>query len=186
MKCPECSAKITTKHYDPEYEWYECPKCEGCFTADEIEEAQSGTSIRRRQASAPAGAAVSSRVLASSVRARNAGGAGSKTPVAKGKKRRSEIESDAELLNQHEAKVIENTVKQKQSAVHHRDEVPFGDVLNIMADELEALGEEFNFKVDRLNAREFFAMNIWRPLVLEHGVSARDKSVPHVLCKAHA
>ena len=36
MKCPECGKKITEKHYDADYEWYECPKCEGCFTKAEL------------------------------------------------------------------------------------------------------------------------------------------------------
>jgi hypothetical protein len=37
MKCPDCQAKITSTDYDPDFEWYECPKCEGAFTVAEIE-----------------------------------------------------------------------------------------------------------------------------------------------------
>ena len=36
MECPECGKKLSTKHYDAVFEWYECPKCVGCFTYDEI------------------------------------------------------------------------------------------------------------------------------------------------------
>lgn len=36
MKCPECSKAISEKDYDADYEWYECPGCEGCFTEDEL------------------------------------------------------------------------------------------------------------------------------------------------------
>lgn len=39
MKCPNCGKKISEKNWDHEYEWYECAKCEGCFTADEIKPA---------------------------------------------------------------------------------------------------------------------------------------------------
>jgi len=37
MVCPACETKLSvSKHYDAVYEWFECSKCEGCFTWDEI------------------------------------------------------------------------------------------------------------------------------------------------------
>jgi DNA-directed RNA polymerase subunit M/transcription elongation factor TFIIS len=38
--CPECNSKIKATNYDPEFEWYECPSCDGSFTADEILKAE--------------------------------------------------------------------------------------------------------------------------------------------------
>jgi hypothetical protein len=38
MKCPQCGKSISKKHWDDEYEWYECPKCEGCFTQEEMDD----------------------------------------------------------------------------------------------------------------------------------------------------
>ena len=40
MICPECRGKITSKNYDADYEWYECPSCGGAVTADEILKAE--------------------------------------------------------------------------------------------------------------------------------------------------
>jgi hypothetical protein len=40
VRCPSCKSKLTSENYDPEFHWYECGKCEGSFTADEILKAE--------------------------------------------------------------------------------------------------------------------------------------------------
>lgn len=49
MKCPECSKKITDRHYDAEYEWYECPGCEGCFTESELVQESKGPKAKGKK-----------------------------------------------------------------------------------------------------------------------------------------
>lgn len=183
MKCPECQTKLSTKNYDAEFEWYECPKCEGAFTADEIEEAASGTSLaaRKRNGNSASGknstdARVRSDLQDAAVRS-------SSRPTAKGKKRRTEIAEDAEAIAEHEATALK--VQPREKEAKHRDEVSFGQVVNIMADEIEVIAEETGTKVDRLNAREFYGVNLWRSLITQHGVSAREKAVPMVKCAEH-
>jgi DNA-directed RNA polymerase subunit M/transcription elongation factor TFIIS len=151
MKCPNCQARIMAKNYDPDYEMYECPKCGGSFTPDEIVK-QEVESLK---------------------------------PVAKAKKRMTEIQEDEEAFAKFEAEELKPRKSADAATVHHRDEVPTGQVLNIFADEIELIGQEIGVQIDRLNAREFFAMNLWRTLALKHGVHARDKSIPHVLCEDH-
>lgn len=160
MKCPNDGTKITSKHYDVDYEIYECPKCGSAFTADDLEEAENGTSPRRR------------RELAAGP-----------VPQAKGKKRRAEIADDEKAIARYEAELAKPTVKAEKTA-KHRDEVSTGQILEIVADEIEAIWAEFDYKIDRLNAREFFAMNIIRPLKM-NGVHFRDKEVPRAYCKEH-
>lgn len=102
--------------------------------------------------------------------------------VAKGKKRLSEIAKDEEAVKEYEKQIL--VPKKKAGDVRYRDEVPTSEILNIMADEIEDIMEESGGKIDRLNAREFYAMNIWRGLLVK-GVHARDKKVPMVKCKEH-
>jgi hypothetical protein len=102
--------------------------------------------------------------------------------VAKGKKRLSEIAKDEEAVKEYEKQIL--VPKKKAGDVRYRDEVPSKDIINIMADEIEAIVDETGGKIDRLNAREFYAMNIWRGLLVK-GVHARDKKVPMTLCKDH-
>jgi len=53
LKCPSCKTKLSTsKHYDAVYEWFECPKCEGCFTYDEVLEG-GGIALEEEQEEAP-------------------------------------------------------------------------------------------------------------------------------------
>lgn len=167
MKCPSCGAKITAKHYDPEYQWYECPNCENSFTADEIEEAAHGTSPGKR-----AREAKPSKKKPTSNR-----------PVAASKKRKA---GDEEALAKHEAEALKPRKAVGADKPKHRDEVPTGEILNVWADEIENIGQDVGQRIDRLNAKEFFAMNLWRDLSYKHGVKARDKkiSVPH--CAEHA
>jgi len=103
---------------------------------------------------------------------------------AKGKVRRSEIEDDKEALAEFEAKMLVPIKKDTQT--RHRDDIPAAEIINIMADEIEAVVEETGGRIDRLNAREFYAMNIVRSLLLKHHVSAREKEVPMVKCKEHS
>lgn len=161
MKCPKDGTKITAKHYDADYEIYECPTCGEAFSADDLEEAETGTSPRKR------------RELAAGT-----------VPKAKGKKRQAEIVEDAEALAKYEEKVFKAPVK-KAKEVKHRDEIQTGQILEIVADEIEAIWKEFGSKIDRVNAREFFAMNIVRPLRIEHDVHFRDKEIPARYCKEH-
>lgn len=162
MKCPNDGTKITSKHYDPEYEIYECPKCGNAYTADELEEAENGTSPRKRAELAASG-----------------------RPRAKGKIKAEKIHADEEALAKYEAETLK-TRKSEDKSVHHRDEISTSDILEIVADEIESFCRESGFEIDRLNAREFYAMNIIRPLRIAHGVSFREKEVPAVYCKEHS
>lgn len=178
MKCPECKAKITTKNYDPDFDWYECSKCEGCFTADEIEEAESGTSPARRRSNARD---VSSGVddLVGDVRR-------TKTKVvAKGKKRRTEIQEDDEAVAKHEAEMLKPVKKDAPETHRHRDDVPTRQVVNIMADEIQAVYEEMGGRIDEVNAQDK-ALILWRQVKIDTGISAREIDVPHILCSDHA
>lgn len=166
--CPSCGTKIAAKHYDPEYEWYECPKCEGCYTPQELESERSKRFVTRTAAKKTR--AGRDRRVRSGV-------------IAKGKKRQTEIEEDEEALAKFEQESLKP--RKTKNVVHHRDEIETSQVLNILADEIEAIGEEIGVEINRLNAREFYAMNLWRPLKLA-GISAREKSVPMRKCKAHA
>jgi len=151
MQCPSCHAKITSKHYDEEYEIFECPQCGAAYEPDELQEAENGSHPRVQ---------------------------------AKGKKRRAAIADDAEAL----ARFEEESLKPRAAshAEHkHRDEVSTKDVLEIFADEIEAIWAEFGTRIDRLNAREYFAMNIYRPLTFNAGVHFREKEVPRVYCDEH-
>lgn len=159
MKCPNCNSKITSKHYDPEYEIYECPGCGEAYEADDLEEAQNGTSPRKR------------RELSSGPK-----------PAAKGKKRQAQISEDAEALARYEQAQLKP--KKADKSIKHRDEIATGQILEIVADEIEAIWQEFGSTIDRLNAREYFAMNIIRPLRLD-GVAFREKEIPAVYCKEH-
>lgn len=185
MKCPNCATKITSKHYDPDYSWYECPNCGNAYSADEIEEANNGTSPGKRAKEVKANHPVDddekwAEIIIGKPKKKKPA---SNKPVARSKKHKA---GDEEAL----AKFEEESLKPRKAAdagtSHHRDEVPTVEILNVWADEIEAIAEETGVKVDRLNAREFFSMNIWRDLSLKHGVKARDKriTVPH--CKDHA
>jgi hypothetical protein len=152
MICPDCGNKISSKHYDADYLWYECPKCEGCFTPDEILK----TELNGKK----------------------------KGPIAKAKKRMTEIQEDEEALAEYEAEALKPRKAAESAPQKRKDTVPTGQVLNIIADEIEAIGEEIGVRIDRLNAREFFAINLWRSLV-PLGVEAREAEFQIPLCKEH-
>ena len=160
MQCPNCNAKITSRHYDPDYEIFECPGCGTAYEADELEEAVNGTSPRKRRELAAGG-----------------------TPKAKGKKRQEEISEDEAALARFEAEAMKP--RKSTVAVHHRDEVPTRDLLEIVADEVESIWTEFGVKIDRGNAREYFAMNLIRPLRMA-GVSFREREISRAYCDDHS
>jgi hypothetical protein len=159
MKCPQCKAKISAKHYDPEYEWYECPKCEGCFTPNELVDANTSEIAKGAKKA-------------------------EKKVVAKGKKRLTEIQEDEELAEKQIEDTLANVVK-VEGKTKHKDELPLGDVVNIFADEIQLVYEEFGGRLDDLNARDK-ALTIWREVATQTNVGAREQEVKMVRCKAHA
>lgn len=200
MKCPECGTKITAKHYDPEYEWYECPKCEGAFTVDEIEEA-------RRESSKPkAGRKQGDRKRPKAAKAdrggraqrKNAGRANGKVSSgdveirtaltksglkAKGKKRRTEIAEDEKAVADWEKDILVPTKKQ-EGPKHHRDEIETRQVVAIWGDEFEDIYHELGMDIDTMNAQDK-ALILWREIHWQEGATAREQSVPHAACVDH-
>lgn len=167
FRCPDCEAKIGPKNFDEEFQMYECPKCEGLFTLNEL---------------------VTGGAYDSSVRSKGSGfeasESGSKAvPAAKGKKRQAERQADEELAEE-QIEAITKTVKKTEKISRHRDEMETGLVLNVVADEIEVLAEEMGIHVDRTNAREFYAMNLIRPLILK-GHFPREQEIAIDYCKEH-
>lgn len=161
MTCPECKHKITSKHYDPEMEWYECPGCEGCFTPDELEAARP-----------------SKNPIVKGLKK-----AESKVK-AKGKVRQSEILEDEEAVAAFESEMLK-PVKASAGETKHRDELPTREVVSIMADELQEIYREMGGSLNDVNARDK-ALTLWREVHYKDGVHAREKAVEHVLCGAHS
>ena len=196
MICPECKTKITAKHYDAEYEWYECPKCEGAFTIDEIQEASDESNKpkgrgkqgdRSRSQGAKAGRSrgtqrKDARGAHKGVQAAN--GATKSGIVAKGKKRRTQIAEDEEVIKQHEEDILVPKVKQIEPK-HHRDEIETRQVVNIWADEMEDIYHDLGIPIDTMNAQDK-ALILWREMRIGHAVTAREQEVSHALCKEHA
>jgi hypothetical protein len=170
MKCPTDGTKISTKHYDPDFEWYECPKCEGCFTADELEEAENGTSPRKR---------------AKDALKKQKGKKQKDVPVAKAKKRKTEILADEELADRQLEEMSQVVKTDAPVEKKHRDELPTKQIVNIMADEIQNVYEEMGGSIDDLNAREK-ALIIWRQLRIDTGISAREQDVEYVACDTHS
>jgi len=160
MKCPDCNATISTKHFDADAGWYECPRCGGLHLPDEIEEAANGTSPRLR---------------AQLVKQR---------PVAKSKKRKTEIDADAELLESETEKIVKK-VQKKQQHAQHRDEIETRELVAVWADEIKAVYEELGGELDDLNARDK-ALTLWRDIRIQTHLSAREQEVPLAHCKEHA
>jgi hypothetical protein len=58
-------------------------------------------------------------------------------------------------------------------------------VVEIAADEIQAYAKDLGgAEIDRLNAREFFAHNLIRPLAMA-GVSFRERDVSRAYCREH-
>jgi len=186
LYCPECNSKIRDKNYDADFELYECPGCEGMFTFAELVEHGAQSAAGNGNAGSLDTRRGPEKKKRDGKPSRNGKGQDRRIRpgvIAKAKKRRQELEEDAEA----DAKQIEEitkNVKRKAKEERHRDEVETGLVLNIIGDEIEAIAEEIGISIDRTNAREFYAMNLYRPLLLA-GVRAREQDVPHKLCKEH-
>lgn len=203
MRCPECKTKLTSRHYDEIYEWWECPGCEGAFTVDEIQEVDDGSSKPKggrkqgdRKRTQGAKADRGGRSQRENAGRKNgkvsegdaeirAGLVRTKSGVAaKGKKRRTEIAEDEEVIAKFEEEILIPKVKQIEPK-HHRDEVESRQVVNIWGDELEDIYEELGISIDTPNAQDK-ALILWRELRIQHGVTARDAEVSHAVCKEHS
>jgi Zn-finger nucleic acid-binding protein len=194
MKCPDCAQKLTQSNYDEGYEWYECPNCEGCFTADEILEGmiedESDESEDRRQQGDRSRSKGAKAGRGRGSQREDARGAdkgvqealGNSRAVAKGKKRRTQIQEDDEVIAEFEKSVL--TPVKAQSAARHRDEVPSLSVVNIWGDEIQDVYNEMGMELDAANAQDK-ALIIWREIHLMHGVTAREQETPHALCEEH-
>jgi hypothetical protein len=164
-----CGAKLSiSKHYDDDYEWFECPKCEGCYTYDEIEAATRGG--KGANGSDNSGSSESESVASG--------------PVAKGKRRLARIDEDEQAIAEFEAQALVPTKAQGAEAVKPRDGLTTDQVVNIMADEIQAIYEEMGSSLDYMNARDK-ALTFYRVLLYKGGVTAREKPVQHALCEAH-
>lgn len=170
MVCPECGNKIRPKDYDAAFEWYECSKCECAFTGDEIMEAELSGSVR-----GISGSSDGRRSSVVDVPAK---------PVAKKKKKQAEIDADEAAIAEFEKKTTETIVVAEKST-KHRDEISTGQVVQIMADEIETIYEEMGATINRVNAEDK-ALTLWRNLHVHDGVTAREKAVELPLCGNHA
>ena len=106
-----------------------------------------------------------------------------KIPVAKSKRRAADVAADEEAIAKHEAAVVENVVRgpaQKKP----RHQVPTAEVVQIMADEIEAVYREMGANIDRVNAEDK-ALVLFRDAAIYHGAVAIDHPVPYKLCGDH-
>ena len=107
-----------------------------------------------------------------------------KIPVAKSKRRAADAEADAEAIAKFDAAVAKNVVRgpaQKKP----RHEVSTGEVVQIMADEIENVYREMGASINRVNAEDK-ALTLFRNVAIYHGAVAVDHPVPHSLCENHA
>ena len=104
--------------------------------------------------------------------------------VAKGKKRRTQIAEDEEVIKQHEEDILVPKVKQIEPK-HHRDEIETRQVVNIWADEMEDIYHDLGIPIDTMNAQDK-ALILWREMRIGHAVTAREQEVSHALCKEHS
>lgn len=181
MECPECGGKLGQKDYDAAFEWYECPKCEGCFTGDEITEAD----LNGRQSKSASSRSAKRTVDRGSGRSSNSvrSGNSSAKPQAKAKKKREEIDADEEAIAEYEKRTTE-TIVASEKTTKHRDEVSTGQVVQIMADEIEMVYEETGQHITRDNAVDK-ALTLWRNLHYHDGIVAREKPTPVATCADH-
>jgi hypothetical protein len=100
-------------------------------------------------------------------------------PVAKAKRR----QADVDLLDQQEAEMVKNVVKQ-DVVKKPRKEVSTAEIVNIMADEIQLLYEEMGDRIDDVNARDK-ALTLWRELHVYGHVVAQEREIPHALCEKH-
>ena len=142
LRCPSCKTKLSTsKHYDATFEWFECPKCEGCFTYDEILEGGGGAIVEDVE-----------------------------TPV-KTVKKKSTPEPESE---------------EEGPRNYYKGEVPTKEVVNIMADEIQAIYEEMGIpQLEDYNAQDK-ALQLVRVLRVDSKVKITEGEVKHVLCAIHS
>jgi hypothetical protein len=174
--------------------WYECLKCEGCFTYDEVLEGgisdEPSESENGRQQGDRQGAKAGKAGRGRGKKRKDAGRAdkgvqaANGRPVAKGKKRRTEIEDDEQAVEDYTKQIVTNTIKQ-ESHTKHRDEVDSISVVNIWGDEIQDVYAELGGELDEVNAQDK-ATILWREIHHLQGVPARDQAVEHKLCKEHA
>jgi hypothetical protein len=105
-------------------------------------------------------------------------------PVAKGKKRRTEIAEDAQRLIEDEQRILKD-VRKSDQGVRHRDEIETVQVVNIWADEIQAYYEDLGGSIDEINAQDK-ALTIWREIMTKSHVAAREQEIPYVTCKEHS
>lgn len=191
MKCPDCGAKISAKHYDPEFEWYECPSCEGAFTVEEMEASRAQQTRNKKGNSKGKAGGSGGKKRSHAGRANGKASTGDaeirerikSVPVAKGKKRRTEIEEDEQAVEDFTEQIVKNTIKQP-SHTRHRDEMDTISVVNIWGDEIQDVYEELGVGIDEVNAQDK-ALIIWREIHHLQGVAAREQEVEHALCEDH-
>lgn len=176
FRCPKCDGKIKDKDYDEVFQWYECPSCGGCFMFDEILEG-GGKALNEELQSVKNthGDGRRSKIV-SKKSGKKAG-----RVVAKAKKR---AEDEAEAVRKADAKV-ETTKAEDRDVRKHRDELPTKQVVNILADEIQAITGELGAELDYINAQDK-ALTIWRQLHYGGHVPAREKKLTLSYCKEHA
>jgi hypothetical protein len=76
-----------------------------------------------------------------------------KKVVAKGKIRRDEIQADEDALAQHEKKMLKPQ-QSDQAQGAGKNEISTKEIINVVADEIEAIYEGTPFKIDRMNAED--------------------------------
>lgn len=103
-------------------------------------------------------------------------------PRAKAKIRQEDFHADEEALKEYEASIAKNVVKSKGK--RYKDEIASNEVVNIMADEIQAVYQEMGAELDEANARDK-ALTIWREMSLNHHITAREQAVEHVMCEEH-
>jgi len=102
-------------------------------------------------------------------------------PRAKGKIKRESLDADAEALKKHEETIIQTVVK---SLAPKKGEIPTSHVVNVWADEIQAIYQESGVTLDDMNALDK-ALTLWRELHFKQGVHAKEKSFEVAACKEH-
>jgi hypothetical protein len=105
-------------------------------------------------------------------------------PVAKGKKRRAEISEDADLLQRQEEAIAKH-VRPGEKKSRSRDEIDALQVVNVMADEIQAVYEELGGSLNEINAQDK-ALTIWREVLTQTNVTAHEQEIPFSACKEHS
>jgi hypothetical protein len=103
-------------------------------------------------------------------------------PRAKAKRRSEELTADEEAIAKFDAEVAANVVR-APAEKKPRNEVALIEVVNIMADEIQAIYTEMGASLDDANAHDK-ALTLWRHLRMK-GVRARDMKIPYGMCQEH-